>query len=271
MPLRRLAFVLPVVLVACNQEGLTRQEALDALDESSLDSQASAVTAGPIEISTNFTIGKAVADAADELRNFFAAEVPCATFEVSGATVTTHWGTSTGCTYKGMTYTGTSTITIHRTDPNTLEVDHTWTDLGNGKVKVSGTAHVTWSSTAHSRHVVHQLTWTRLSDNRTGTGSGDRTQTLLDPAQGIAGGIRIDGNRHWSGRAGEWDLAITGVEVRLQDPVPQAGSYSLTTPSNKNVSLSFARQAADVIRVTLAGPKHTFSFDVRATGAVSDS
>lgn len=105
MSFRRLAFALPVVFMGCNEEGLTRQEALDALDESSIDSQASAVTAAPIEIATNFTIGKAVTDAADELRNFFAAEVSCATFEVSGATVTTHWGTTTGCTYKGMTYT----------------------------------------------------------------------------------------------------------------------------------------------------------------------
>ncbi len=119
--------------------------------------------------------------------------------------------------------------------------------------------------------MIHQVTWTRLSDNRTGTGSGDRTQTLIDPAQGLAGGIRIDGNRHWSGRAGEWDLAITGVEVRLQDPVPEAGAYQLTTPANKVLSLSFARQAADVIRVTLTGPKRTFSFDVRETGTVSDS
>ena len=271
MSARKLAIALPVVLLACNQEGLTRDEAVDALTESSIESQASAVTAAPIEISTNFTIGKAVANAAAELRGFLAAELPCATVTVQDATVTTEWGASGGCTYKGLTYTGTSSVTIQRTDAATLEVDHTWTDLSNGKIQVSGTAHVTWSATEHSRHVVHELHWTRLADHRTGTGSGDRTQTLLDPAAGLAGGIRIDGNRHWSGHAGEWDLAITGVEVRLQDPVPQAGSYQLTTPSNKNVTLSFARQAADVIRVTLAGPKRSFSFDVRETGTINDS
>ena len=83
---------------------------------------------------------------------------------------------------------------------------------------------------------------------------------------GIAGGIRIDGNRHWSGQSGEWNLAITGVEVRLQDPVPQAGSYQLTTPSDKNVSLSFDRQNDSVIKVTLSGPKATFTFNVREAG-----
>jgi hypothetical protein len=271
MSVRKLVFALPVVLIACNQEGLTREEALDALNESSIESQASAVTATHVEISTNFTIGSAVANAASELRTFLAAELPCAKVSLQDATVTTEWGATTGCTYKGQTFTGTSTVTIKRTDAATIEVDHTWTDMSNGKVKVSGTAQVTWSATEHSRHVVHELHWTRLSDGRTGTGSGDRTQTLMDPSQGLAGGIRIDGNRHWSGRAGQWDLAITGVEVRLQDPVPQAGSYQLTTPSNKNVTLSFARQAADVIRVTLAGPKRSFSFDVRQTGTISDS
>jgi hypothetical protein len=272
MSLRKLAIALPVVLVAaCNQEGLTREEALDALNESSIESQASAVTATPVEISTSFTIGSAVANAAAELRNFLVAELPCAKVTLQDATVTTEWGTTAGCTYKGQTFTGTSSVTIKRTDAATIEVDHTWTDMSNGKVKVSGTAQVTWSATEHSRHVVHELHWTRLSDGRTGVGSGDRTQTLIDPALGLAGGIRIDGNRHWSGRAGEWDLAITGVEVRLQDPVPQAGSYQLTTPSNKNLTLSFTRQTADVIRVTLSGPKRSFSFDVRETGTISDS
>jgi len=184
----------------------------------------------------------------------------------------TEWGATGGtCTYKGMTYSGTSSVTIQRTDAATLEVDHTFTDLSNGKVKVSGSAQVTWSATEHSRHVVHQLNWTRLTDNLTAQGSGDRTQTLIDPAQGLLGGVRIDGNRHWSGPSGNWDLAITGVEVRLQDPVPQAGSYSLTTPGNKNLTLSFDRQSDDVIRVTLTGPKASFSFNVRETGSVSDS
>jgi len=150
MSARKLAIALPVVLLACNQEGLTRDEAVDALTESSIESQASAVTAAPIEISTNFTIGKAVANAAAELRGFLAAELPCANVTVQGATVTTEWGATGGCTYKGMTYTGTSSVTLQRTDASTLEVDHTWTDLSNGKIQVSGTAHVTWSAAEHS-------------------------------------------------------------------------------------------------------------------------
>src|SRR5438874_8719631 len=135
---RKIAFVLPVALFACNQESLTREEAVDAVTESSLESQASAVTAAPIEISTNFTIGSAVANAAAELRGFLAAELPCANVTVQGATVTTEWGATTGCAYKGTTYTGTSSVTIQRTAAATIEIDHTWTDMSNGKVKVSG-------------------------------------------------------------------------------------------------------------------------------------
>lgn len=269
---RKLVLFAPILLAACNEKGLTHDEAVAAVTESSLDSQAASVTAAPFEISTSFTIGSAVEKAADELRAFLTAEIPCAKISLQGATITTEWGAAGGtCAYKGLTYSGTSSLTIKKTDATTLEVDHSFTDLSNGVIKVSGTAQVTWSAADHDRHVVHQLTWTRLSDNRTGTGTGDRTQTLIDPAQGIAGGIRIDGNRHWSGQSGEWNLAITGVEVRLQDPVPQAGSYQLTTPSDKNVSLSFARQNDTVIKVILSGPKATFSFDVKEAGAISDS
>ncbi len=59
-----------------------------------------------------------------------------------------------------------------------------------------------------------------------------------------------------------------GVEVRLQDPVPEAGTYDLTTPSDKNVSLSFTRQSTSVIEVTLTGPKASYSFDVQETGTI---
>src|SRR5262245_41365998 len=129
MSQKKFALALPLILLACNQEGLTRDEAVDALTESSLENPARAVTAAPIEIPTNFTIGSAVANAAAELRSFLAAEIPCAQIAVQGSTVTTVWGATSGCTYKGQTYTGTSSVTITRTDASTLEVDHTWTDL----------------------------------------------------------------------------------------------------------------------------------------------
>jgi hypothetical protein len=265
---RKLFWLLPLAAVACNQESLTRDEAVQALTEASIENEAASATTTPIEISTSFTLGGAVEQAAANLRDFLVAELPCATVTLATATVTTQWGS--GCTYKGMTFSGTSSVTVKRTDPGSVEVDHTWTDFSNGIVKVTGTAQVTWSGAEHSRHVVHDLSWTRLSDARTGHGTGDRTQTLLDPAQGLLGGIEVNGNRHWTGNAGAWDVAITGVEMRPQDPVPQAGSYALTTPANKSLTLSFARLSTTVIRVTISGPKHDYSFSVRETGAFTD-
>ena len=113
----------------------------------------------------------------------------------------------------------------------------------HGRVKVSGTANVTWSKADASRHVKHDLHWTRLLDGRTGHGTGDRVQRLLHPEQGLEGGIGIDGNRQWTNDRGQsWNLAITGIEVRLQDPCPESGSYALTNPAGKMLSVDFTRR-----------------------------
>jgi len=57
---------LALLLTACPKDKaadttpMTQAEAHDALDESTVESQASALTTSSVEISTNFTIGKAV-------------------------------------------------------------------------------------------------------------------------------------------------------------------------------------------------------------------
>jgi len=148
-------------------------------------------------------------------------------------------------------------------------VHHQWTDLSNTRVSVSGTADVTWSAADSSRHVVHELDWTRLGDNKQATGSGDRTQTAL-PA-GIATGIGIQGGRAWASDLGEWTLDIDNVELRWIDPVPQAGSYSLATPFNgKSASLSFERRDEDTIKVTITSGRISYSFYVSKSGMISD-
>jgi hypothetical protein len=88
-------------------------------------------------------------------------------------------------------------------------------------------------------------------------------------ASGIADGIQIDGSRSWSGSAGTWDLAIDGVQMRWADPVPQAGTYSLNTPYDKNVTLTFSRLDSATIQVMVAGPKHDFTFNVSKFGVVA--
>ena len=150
---------------------------------------------------------------------------------------------------------------------NEVIVDHVWTKLSNGVVELDGTAHVTWNFDDKTRHVVHDVKWTQLASGRTGEGSGDRTQTPL--AGGISEGIQIDGSRTWTGQRGTWDLGIDGVQVRWSDPVPQAGTYALSTPYDKSVSMSFARVDDDTIKVTVAGPQREFSFTVSKAGTIA--
>ena len=50
--------------------------------------------------------------------------------------------------------------------------------------------------------------------------------------------------------------------MRWDDPVPQAGRYTLATPFDKMLALDFARVDSDTIQVTVSGPRRSFSFDV---------
>jgi hypothetical protein len=251
------------------EEPLTSQEALQALDEASASSEAANVMSGSIEITTNFTIGGAVEQAASELRDFVTSQLPCAEVTIEGSTLAIEYGAKPGeCTYKGLTFSGTHTITVTSNEEAEVHVAHTWDSLSNGRVSVSGTADVTWSFAEKSRHVEHEVTWTRLSDGRTGEDSGDLTQTVLEG--GLTEGIQMDGSRAWEGQAGRWDLAIEGVEVRWVDPVPQAGTFRLATPKNKSVSLSFSRVDEDTIEVTIASGDKEFSFDVSRAGVVTE-
>jgi hypothetical protein len=264
-----LLLALPLILCACGPSALERDEAVDAVDEASVATQSDALLATPVALCTNFTFGRGVVAAVAELRAFLAAELPCATVTAQGSTITTEWGAAGGsCTYRGLAYSGVSSVTIALPDPAAASLVHTFTDLSNGRVTVNGTATVTWSGAEQSRLVSHRLSWTRLRDNRTGSGTGVRTQVLIDPDQGIAGGVRTDGYRQWTADRAAWDLNITAIELRPQDPVPQAGIYQLTTPDDKDLTLSFERESAYVIRVTVSGPKRDYSFTVGSTGAI---
>lgn len=243
------------------QTTLTRSEASAALDEAGLSSEAVALTSGSIEISTNFTIGGAVEDAAAEVRTFVETQLPCAAVTLEGATLTVEYGANPGgCTYRGQTYGGVHQITVMRNQMDDVVVEHRWEDFHDARLSVTGTATVTWSFEDPSRHVVHELTWTRTSDGRMGTGSGDRVQRPLD--EGLLSGFSVEGTRRWEGESGTWDLTIEGVEMRWVDPVPQAGRYELITPDEDVLTLSFARADGDTITVTIASEEQSYDFDV---------
>jgi hypothetical protein len=180
--------------------------------------------------------------------------VACATVTRETDTVTVDFGDlADSCTYDGHTWGGVATLTVDKTE-GSIEVSHGFEALTNGKVTLDGTADVTWTGTADdpTRHVVHDVSWTD-EEGTERTGSGDRTQALIDPEQGLAGGIVVDGTRDWTTPKGDWHLDIDAVEMRGQDPVPQAGTYTLTTPRDKTLTLMFARVDDDTIAVTANG------------------
>jgi len=265
-----LAVPLTFVLTGCpKEEGeLTSAEAQESLQQAAASSQAENLAAASVDISTNFTIGEGLEKAAAELKAFIDSQLPCADVTLEDTTLTVEYGVNPGnCSYRGHTFSGTSSITVGKLGDNQVDVDHVWTGFSNGVVQLDGTAHVTWNIGEQTRHVVHDLKWTQLATGRSGKGTGDRIQKPL--AGGIAEGIQIDGSRAWSGPRGSWDLAIDGVQMRWSDPVPQAGSYALATPFDKSVSMSFSRVDADTIKVTVAGSKRDFSFTVSKAGAIT--
>ncbi|GAB5541071.1 MAG: hypothetical protein SangKO_008310 [Sandaracinaceae bacterium] len=242
-------------------QALTRAEASAALEEAGLAAEAEALTSGSVEIGTRFTIGMAAEDAAMELSSFIESQLPCAAITVEGATLSIEYGANPGsCTYRGQTYGGVHAITVMRNEMDDVVVSHRWEDLNDDRVTVTGTAMVTWSFADETRHVVHELTWTRLSDGRSATGSGDRLQRSLEG--GIFEGFGVDGTRAWEGESGTWTLGIDGVEMRWVDPVPQAGTYTLSTPESKTLSLGFSRVDGDTITVTISSGARSYDFDV---------
>ncbi len=266
--------VLPLlVLTGCprdKEKPLTLGEATEALEQASDAGQAEGLTAASVDISTHFTIGQAVQQGAAELGDFIRAELPCADVSLEAATLTVVYGAKGGaCTYKGHHFSGTHTISVERNDDASVAVHHEWIDLSNGVVSLDGTADVTWDFDQQTRRVQHESHWTHLASGRTGVGGGDRVQSVL--AGGLSEGIQVDGSRTWDGERGHWDLAIDGVQMRWTDPVPQAGSYTLQTPFDKALSLSFNRVDDDTIGVTVAGPKHEFSFTVSKLGQISEA
>lgn len=262
------AVFVSLILTACpknrgsSDDPLTQQEAELALEEASTASEAEALMAANVEISTNFTLGSAVRDAADELGRFIQSQLPCADVTLEESTLTVEYGVNAGsCEYRGQKFSGSSSVTVERNSDDQVIVHHQWNDLSNGNVKLNGSADVTWDFAAKERHVVHHSEWTDIGSGRVGVGEGDRVQRAL--AGGIAEGISVEGSRSWKGTGGTWDLAIDGVEMRWSDPVPQSGSYTLVTPKDKTLSLSFERADAETITVTITGPrKRSFSFDV---------
>lgn len=258
-----------LLVPACFDTGATNLEMREAVTEVVAEGQAQALDDEITEITTDFTIGGAIEDIALHVRDLVESQIDCSTVLVAGNTVDIDLGgLDDGCEYNGHTFAGKiSLVFTYNGDGTGVTVDHTYTGLTNGDITLDGTRKVEWDQT--SRHILHDYTWTRA--DKTVHATGDRVQTLLDASQGLRGGIEINGTRDWETAKGDWDLAIDGVEVRWSDPVPQAGSYTLVTPADKSITMSFERVDADTIAVTVTGGRRDRVFHVTSTGAVEDA
>lgn len=266
---------LAVSLPACKKDeeengNLTAAEAQQALTESASAASVESMTSSEIELTTDFTIGEGVEKAAADIREFYESQIPCADVSLERARVTVDFGVDGDCPWRGRTYTGQKTVEVGRASREGVQVTHGWTDFSNGAVTVTGESIVDWTFGELSRSVTHDLSWTD-TQGRSASGSGTRTQVLIDETEGLAAGIRVDGERNWTGGAGTWTLDVQGVEVRGEDPVPQAGTYVLTTPNDKTLSLGFSRVDADVIKVTVSFGRRSFDFNVRRSGSVEQA
>ncbi|MCK6531196.1 hypothetical protein L6R50_27745 [Myxococcota bacterium] len=268
--MRRFLILAPALVLGTACRGaITAAEALEAVGEAAISAQADALTWEVIEISTGFTLGQALEDAAQELADAYRSQIPCSTVTVQGTTVTTDFGTlGDSCSWRGRTYAGIASVTLESVGAGEAVVVHEWLGLTDGVVTLDGTATVTWDADDATRHVVHEVSWSTAQ--REVIASGDRTQSLLDPGAGLDGGIRVDGVRDWQAPSGDWHLDIDGVEMRGQDPVPQAGTYSLVLPNGKTATLTFERHDVGIIRVTVSGGWRTWVFDVSPSGEQVD-
>jgi hypothetical protein len=261
------AFAIGALTSACDFQGrMSLAEMRDALVESVVQGQARTMENDIVEITTTFTIGAAVEDILEEVRAWAETQAPCTTVSLEDQTLTIDFGgLDDDCTYNGRTYAGVIQSSFEVLGDEVL-VHHEYTGFSNGEITLDGNADVTWGGGA--RNVVTDLHFE--TDDRTLDVQADRTQTLLDPEAGLAGGIEIDGYRDWQGQAGDWHLDINEVEVRGEDPVPQDGSYVLETPQSKELTLTFERVDEDTIEVRLIAPNRERIYHVTKGGGVSD-
>ncbi len=261
---------LGLTLSAGCERAMTFEEFREALDEVVMQGEAQAMANDVIEISTSFTIGEAVAEIREEIRSFAESQVPCSTVTLDGeAGLTIDFGElGDACTYKGKTYAGIINIELELVGDE-VRVRHTAEGFRNERIQLDGEVEVTWGGGA--RRVVSDLSFSGQNyegEPRELAVQADRTMTFIDPQLGLAGGVNIDGWRDWQGEAGDWELDIDNVEVRGQDPVPQAGQYLLATPKGQTVTMAFVRLGDATIEVTLTGPRRTRVFEVSSTGDV---
>lgn len=243
-----------VLATGCETEEMGVLEALAALEEVNQSARGEQATADVIEISTDFTIGDALAAAAQTVADFWDSQAPCTEVLVEGNVTTIDYGTlDDGCEFNGQTYAGVNTITVESTTAGELEVLHGWDAFSNGDVQVDGGATVTWSGNDNTRHVVTEHTWTDTEGNTVDVYGDHISGRIQEDVPVWLDGFTLDGSRDWTSDSGDWSLTMEGLELRLIDPAPQAGTIDLTSPEGKALVIVYERIDDDTIQATLQG------------------
>lgn len=243
--------LLLAVATACDEMG--PYEAAQALGEANRSGYGEQATNGVVDVSTDFTIGEALADAAQALADFWDSQAPCTTITVTGNTTTVDYGDlNDDCTWQGRTFGGVTAVTVVATGLGELEVDHDWSAFTDGRVTVDGGAIVTWDGLDGTRRVQTEHVWTDTEGHQVDV-VGDHLQGLLDEDAGFLGGFTVEGTRDWTSDGDDWSLDMTDLELRLQDPAPQAGSLAVTDPRGRVLSVSYSRVDEDTIEAVLSG------------------
>lgn len=248
--------VLALVLAGCDDEEMGLIEALDAMAQVNQSARGEQATAEVVEVSTEFTIGAALIDAAQAIGDFWDSQAPCTTVTLDGALVTIDYGTlEDDCVYNQHTYAGVNTVEVVSTTLGTLQVDHTWTGFTNGDVQVDGAAEVTWDGSDLSRRVVTDHTWTDVNDPSLQVDvHGDHVTAPMETGVSFWNwGFTLDGTREWTTEGETWSLVMADMELRMLDPAPQAGTVDLVAPNGKTLTILYDRVDEDTISATLMG------------------
>jgi hypothetical protein len=253
-------------LSACDQATASRAEMREALLEVAELGDGMGAQDDVIELTTSFTLGQGVQAAAEEIRDFVRSQVPCSTVTVEPGRVSIDFGElSDSCVYRGRTYAGIVTVAVELPGDG-ARVTHTYEGFTGGRVTMDGTAVVDWNDAV--RHVVGDMTF--ATDDQTVEVQSDRTQSF-SRCEGVdAVCVAVEGERHWQGSRGEWDMTIEGVEARSIDPVPEAGTYTVINPEGREIAMSFSRVDEDTIQVDVEGGRRVVTFQVTAAGQVQE-
>lgn len=198
----------------------------------------------------------------DHMRGLIASQLPCSTIEAIGdTTLRITFGTAEQtCTFRGAEWSGVVTVSYRATEDG-VTIEHELDHVTNGKVELDGTAVAL--RTEAQRHVVTDFTFT----GKRGTfhAASDRIHTPLADGSGV----HIDGTRDVERPRGLVHVDIVDIEIARGDVVPQDGSYVVTAPDGRELTMTFARQDEDTILVTVAGARER-TFEVDAGGRVRD-